>query len=468
MKYHQKTKHKDMECKIIRIGCSKCKLDIKHNCLLRKPIGVHRFSCKECDHKTSILQNMRYHQRKKHGNTNKDSITRIGCLKCQNDIEHNCFITRPKKSSRSIEGHLKCTDCDYATKWPQQLRNHHNSKHLGLFRFQCSICDFKSFYKIVVRRHNEQEHSENNEGRIMRIGCEKCKLDKKHNCLLRKRIGVHRFSCKECGHKTSVLQNMRYHQRTKHADSNVNNIIRIGCSKCQNDIEHKCLRTRPNRKTLVYSGKYACNECAYKSNKKSILRKHIESIHLNIFKYACKLCDYKTYFSSSMKYHFKTYHNDNSLEENVFNIQNKKHKDIKLSGFVCKLCSYRTDFLASIQYHFQSNHKDYKLEGNIFKPEDDRSTLNIVPKDKEVSEVKSTKLDRSEAPLKCKKSLRKQTIYTGKYGCDQCYYKCNKKSILRKHIESVHLKLSRFACKLCDYKTYFIGSIKYHLKSLHT
>ena len=77
MKNHQKSKHSDMEYKILRIGCSKCKLNIQHNCSLK--ISGGKLNCNECDYSTNWQQNLRKHYDSKHLN--------ILRFQCKNSIQ---------------------------------------------------------------------------------------------------------------------------------------------------------------------------------------------------------------------------------------------------------------------------------------------------------------------------------------------------------------------------------------------
>ena len=53
------------------------------------------------------------------------------------------------------------------------------------------------------------------------------------------------------------------------------------------------------------------------------------------------------------------------------------------------------------------------------------------------------------------------------FKCEICDYENGQKSVLKKHIESVHKEIEKFECNLCDYKASSNSSLKKHIASVH-
>jgi KRAB domain-containing zinc finger protein len=53
------------------------------------------------------------------------------------------------------------------------------------------------------------------------------------------------------------------------------------------------------------------------------------------------------------------------------------------------------------------------------------------------------------------------------FKCEICDYKNGQKSVLKKHIESVHKGIKKFECNICDYKASRNSSLKRHIASVH-
>ena len=71
-------------------------------------------------------------------------------------------------------------DCDYSAKSKQSLKFHMDAVHLGILKFSCNACEYKSYYKHNVKKHQELTH-EDEKTRVLKIGCLECMEDIEHS-----------------------------------------------------------------------------------------------------------------------------------------------------------------------------------------------------------------------------------------------------------------------------------------------
>ena len=240
------------------------------------------------------------------------------------------------RSRKRNEGKYACDKCEYKSELKQNIKRHTESQHLGILKFFCKSCNYKSYFSSHIRVHMKLKHKIEN-GKICRIGCKKCAEGEEHNICdkiegkfacdkceyksdLERNIQSHneskhlrilKFFCKSCNYKCYFFTSMRNHMKSKHKIDN-GKICRIGCNKCAADEEHNKCDKIARQKTNI-EGKYACNECEYKSDVKQDMKTHTESKHLGTLKFFCKSCNYKCYFLPSMRSHMKLKHKIENL-----------------------------------------------------------------------------------------------------------------------------------------------------------
>ena len=102
------------------------------------------------------------------------------------------------------------------------------------------------------------------------------------------------------------------------------------------------------RKSKNVGGKYSCEECDYKPNKASNLRRHVEAIHNGIY-YPCSKCDFKTADQGSLKNHVESIHYSCSQCEHkaTEKASLKKHVESVHGGvqYPCSQCEYKATCL---------------------------------------------------------------------------------------------------------------------------
>ena len=188
---------------------------------------------------------------------------------------------------------VSCPRCEYETTNTQCLKRHIDAQHEGQKRFSCSICGFESYYSNYVKSHLASNHRESNWAKVKKIDCENCKHDIDHNRCLRKRpkameddidtVDMNRFSCPHCKFGTSFAQSLKHHINSQHKDQKryscnlcsfrsycrhhvkshgvfnhqgpeLPKVKKIGCTNCENDLEHNdCRRSHPRKDNLTQS-----------------------------------------------------------------------------------------------------------------------------------------------------------------------------------------------------------------------
>ena len=106
---------------------------------------------------------------------------------------------------------------------------------------------------------------------------------------------------------------------------------------------------------------------------------------------------------------------------------------------------------------FLNNAKELALNDGS----DDPLFLNDIINDSQDQKGENSEGKISNISVQQKSNLAKE------YQCIECKYSTDEKAALKKHIESIHKKIVRFACNQCDYKHYYKHIVKSHLKFNH-
>jgi len=213
-----------------------------------------------------------------------------------------------------------------------------------------------------------------------------------------------------------------------------NERVEYNCELCDHKASTKTILKRHIES--VHDGvKYRCEICDYKSSKKGTMNKHVESVHNGVKPYSCGFCDYKAAYKDHLRVHFEAV-----------------HQGVRYN---CQQCDYTASTKGNLTKHVVNDHKgvEYICEICDFKA-DNKNNLRLHLKSVEhiLKEVQSV-----HEPVK--------------YKCELCNYKANEKDILQRHIKSVHEGVVhdglRYQCELCDYKTSQPGTLRRHVQSVH-
>ena len=251
------------ESALDKFKCNKCEYstNIKQSLKFhteRVHLEVQKFFCRNCSYKTYMKSTLKRHMKSKHNELN-GKILRIGCIKCEQMEEHqNCTL---EVKTQSKGGKLKCNECEFSSNRKLSLKFHTEALHLGIQRFLCRHCSYKSYFKYRVKDHMKLIHNEVN-AKVLRIGCNQCEGMEEHG------------NCE--GGKI----------KRKHSK-----------------------KSEMNRK--LKEGKYKCNKCDKGFRNMNLLQYHTQSSHIGIKRFFCRNCSFTCYGNSSIRSHMKSKHNNN-------------------------------------------------------------------------------------------------------------------------------------------------------------
>ena len=293
-----------------------------------------------------------------------------------------CDTKRKRKGILRTKGKHKCTEknCDFASDYRVNVQNHIENEHSGILKFKCYICDYKSYYKHLVARHQKTTSHKN---KILRIGCTLCDEDVFHTahsnnrrrqtmgkeskghlkCLapactfatdVKKNLCAHFhlahtdtdklvYSCNLCSYKSSTGKCIKKHQNVIHRGKKAK-VIANGCEDCEKNIEHK--RHKLTARPFDYGICLLCKD-GVEHSEHEITTVHsngtqgwkgIGDINKDRNIGECSICGIR-------------------LLHNKFHVQHyqKEHPNDRI--FNCKDCKYATNYLPNLNTHASSKHE---------------------------------------------------------------------------------------------------------------
>merc|ERR1712208_157603 len=122
----------------------------------------------------------------------------------------------------SANGTFKCKveGCDYRSNNQPSLYRHNAVTHLKLSRYVCNLCKFKAFDKISVENHQNSCHKDDENRKILKIGCTFCEqnvLHETHSNSKKDQFSkLLKFSCNLCDYKSYHKPHVKSHQNNNH------------------------------------------------------------------------------------------------------------------------------------------------------------------------------------------------------------------------------------------------------------
>jgi len=236
--------------------------------------------------------------------------------------------------------------------------------------FECHYCGFITDEGAhTLKRHVKEVHEE-----IKQYHCTECgiKVSRKYH-LIRHIKAVHHkekfWQCEDCDYKTNNQVCFKKHKQNKHE----------GGGDCDQQYSVESLHSLPGGLTEA-DLKCVCTWCVFKSNKYSVVKKHIEIHHERKKHYPCKECVFIGQSVDDYAEHYHTFHKTDSYPHACtdcsFKCTNKHdlkqhysdtHSKQRL--YVCKMCDHKSNDVNNMKRHINTVHgsrKNFKCENCTF------------------------------------------------------------------------------------------------------
>ena len=484
------------------LKCDQCELETnKAQTLLIHKRALHdgevRFSCQECIYKTYFTQSIKLHIKKCHSDSKLGWLL-VGCTHCELGINHKLCEILPRKTLHDskniiktkkeylcqeckfkspkvmyfryhkvlnhgseaipIENILRCDQCEYETNKNKSLDIHKRSIHNKEVRFACPECPFMTFFIIGIREHIKRQHK-GLEHNFLRVGCslcdsgsdhQKCEIQKGETRRRRKRtsqwgITDFKYACVECKYSSPAANKVTKHKKLRHGNAGLAERSKLMCSRCQ----------------------YVCDQLKHMND-------HTKTVHNNII-YKCKDCDYTTSKERFFTRHQNFRHSKDALPEKIITrcdqcgyecdnptnmYVHKKAIHDKSKRFTCSNCEYKSFFSQNVEDHLKAAHK-----GSGARP----LTFGCAQCEAKENHSRCDSRRTIKSNQRYAASLEKK-FQIGDYvdmKCELCSYTGSSEQTIRRHIESVHGDVKRFACSGCNLKTYDRTPLKKHIGRFH-
>jgi len=227
--------------------------------------------------------------------------------------------------------------------------------------FECHYCGFVTDSGAAsLRKHVKEVHEE-----IKQYHCTECgiKVSRKYH-LIRHIKAVHHkekfWRCEDCDYKTNNQVCFKKHKQTKHE----------GGGDCDLLYSVDSLQNLPKGVTEA-DLKCVCTWCVFKSNKYSVVKKHIEIHHERKKHYPCKECVFVGQSVDDYAEHYHTFHKTDSYPHACtdcsFKCTNKHdlkqhysdtHSKQRL--YVCKMCDHKSNDVNNMKRHINTVHGNSK------------------------------------------------------------------------------------------------------------
>lgn len=368
---------------------------------------------------------------------------------------------------------------------PHKSKKSESSK---MVKFGCSRCDFKAPSKYNVKKHQEEDH-QNQQCRVLFLGCVKCQAGLYHRrCMVNNSRNRNqnkskdgRFLCNSCDYKSNYKQNVTSHQKVYHKDEEQNNrVLKIGCHSCEQNISHKRCESEKKAKSRQ-GGDYKCDECQFSTKLEESLQNHVQHVHLKIVRYSCSLCDFKHFYRSAVISHQKEKCGDGDdarvlqigcqpCEENQVHQHTNRNRLKKKDWSVkCQYrhCNYTTVKQKWLMAHIQRVHvtkRTFKCPlcsyESFFKSAVLRHSRNVHG-GSEQRDVSSSESIGGGTILRPRKNYQIK--------CQTCPFRTCRQELLKAHQERVHVRKLRLVCSSpgCSYRSYYSQSLYRHWRSHH-
>ena len=426
-----------------------------------------KFSCNDCEFKSSLFSNLEEHIGKSHKAEVKIQPSTIihsnfffKCPKCDFVGSKMNILERHKSMDTCFS--FKCYLCDFKTSLKESLSQHHNDVHPLDKRFKCPNCDFENKRRYLFEEHLKSDMCD-------KYACNTCDFKTSYQSKINLHLKEHgvgkaakvklkeepqkekRYQCSECDFGDFFKYNFDIHMKEQ-------NCYKYSCRKCDfkssykskvnlHSKEHAPVKVFLKEEEMEYkfktdNGKYSCENCDYVVEKRISLKFHKEQ---KCYKYSCSCCEYKTSLQSKLTSHYIVEHKDiykpGKTAKKKKRIQKNKEKyHYPRETFKCKNCDYVTNMNINLQHHlanycfkFKCLHCPFQtsLQNKITKHRNDVH-YDILP-----------------------------------FRCDECRFGTDHNYLLERHQQRFH-NGELYSCNECEFSSLVQNELTRHQKKVHS
>jgi len=270
------------------------------------------------------------------------------------------------------------------------------------------------------------------------------------------------YMCEDCDYKSARKSNLLRHIKATHDQA------RFDCPSCGTNFADQCSLKR-HIKTAHEKIMYGCEHCDFKSTRESILKEHTSVVHFNI-RFPCSMadCEFKGTSKRALRRHLKSKH------QILFNPVTKEamkpiRKTRKPANDVNPIRARTRKPATKLKRKMKAN-----------TPPKAEEVMNSIPTII-VESVDESKIHEMPVNVqvfichKCDQSFKSQddldehnatAHLTVLYKCELCEHLAKSKAELKNHLEVDHLGVS-YKCDQCNYRHKKKSKVTEHYKSVH-
>ena len=186
------------------------------------------------------------------------------------------------------------------------LNNNKADKTNTVKPFSCQYCNKSFANKCKMKRHVDCVHF-----KVKPFSCQYCEksFGQKQSCRIHENavhLKIKSFSCQHCDKSFGLKYNMKEHINSVHM--NIKTKLKLKLDTKPNvgkNLEGVVMNEKPrDNKTKANQ----CNHCKSFYKNRSVLKRHVNEVHLKIKPYFCKSCKYSCSRKGDMEKHVNAVH----------------------------------------------------------------------------------------------------------------------------------------------------------------
>ena len=412
----------------------------------------------------------------KENSENDEDEMKLNMMKAVLNLKPKIVTIETNNTKQFIKKKLKkCPECDMSL---NNLIEHMRSVHEKELKYACNVCNYKSYHKNDVARHQPRQHGiKDSSIRILKLDCNKCINGEIHEHEVIK--GKHKKikKCERCEFETYKRKYLIKHEQFSHNST----YTILKCEKCEFETNKKTSLQTHIRS--IHELKYKCSECEYKSHHKNLVNHHLKKMHKRGLKriigmdcemcedgevhencsfeigkdslLKCVECDYGTHKKILLENHIKSIHD-------------------KVVRYSCSICDMKHFSKYQVQRHIlhtntHSGAKVLRLDCVQCQTGEIHSKCFVKSTQEYTTEYSCKNCD-FKTVIKAYMTKHEKISHIGNGSilkCEKCDYETNKKQPLQNHMKIVHDKNVRYACSNCDRKSFYKQHVQDHIRNNH-